>query len=191
MILRKALIEDSEAVATLLMLATGKVIYKFIGKKDYLIAKDFLLHFVKSENNQYSFHNCFVAVDEGEIFGAVLVYDGAKLEELRKPILEYIHRHYDATLIVEDETQAGEFYIDSLAISPDQQGKGIGSQLIKFIMNELILAKGHSLGLLVDKTNLKARKLYLRLGFNQVGEKELMGLSHEHFQKDTQEEGAN
>lgn len=185
MILRKALIKDSEAVATLLMLATGEVMYKFIGNKDYFLAKDFLHHFVESENNQYSFQNCFVAVDEGEIVGAVLVYDGAKLEELRKPILEYIHRHYNAGLIVEDETQAGEFYIDSLAVSPNQQGKGIGSQLIQFIMNELVLTKGNSLGLLVDKTNLSARKLYLRLGFKQVGEKELMGLSHDHFQKDT------
>lgn len=185
MILRKALIEDSEAVATLLMLATGEVIYKFIGKKDYCIAKDFLLHFVESKNNQYSFQNCFVAVDEGEIVGTVLVYDGAKLEELRKPVLEYIHRHFDAGLIVEDETQAGEFYIDSLAVSPHQQGKGIGSQLIQFIMNELVLPNGYSLGLLVDKTNLSARKLYLSLGFKQVGEKVLMGLSHDHFQKDT------
>lgn len=182
MILRKALIKDSEAIATLLMLATGEVIYKFIGNKDYFLAKNFLLHFVKSENNQYSYQNCFVAVNEGEIVGAVLVYDGAKLEELRKPVLEYIHRHYDAGLIVKDETQAGEFYIDSLAVAPNQQGKGIGSQLIEFLVNK-ISARGKTLGLLVDKKNPDAKKLYLKLGFKQVSEKELMGISLEHLQK--------
>lgn len=182
MLIRKALFEDANAIAPLLMLATGEVIYKFIGEKDYSKAKDFLLHFVKGENNQYSFQNCSVAVEKGEVVGAMLAYDGAKLEELRRPVLEYIHQHFDPDLAVEAETQAGEFYIDSLGVSPHHQDKGIGAQLIHFIANKQVLAIGKTLGLLVDQTNPGAKKLYLKLGFKPVGEKMLMGIELEHLQ---------
>lgn len=182
MTIRKALKKDSEAIAALLMLATGEVIYKFIGEKDYLKAKDFLIHFGKSDNNQYSYQNCYVAEDKGEIIGAVLAYDGAKLKELRKPVLEYIHQYYDAQMVVEEETQSGEFYIDSLGVLPDHQGKGVGSRLIQFLIGDNVLANNQILGLLVDKLNPAAKKLYLKLGFQVVGEKTLLGISLEHLQ---------
>ena len=182
MFIRKAQFEDSEAIATLLMLASGEVMYKFIGEKNYAKARDFLLHFVRSLSNQYSFQNCYVAEEEGEIVGAALVYDGANLQELRKPVLEYVHQHFDRNLNVEDETQAGEYYIDSLGISPDHQGKGIGSKLLQFVINEKVIAEGGTIGLLVDKTNPGAKRLYLNLGFVPVGEKTLLGISLEHLQ---------
>lgn len=182
MIVRKALSEDAEAIAELLMLASGEVMYKFIGEKSYPKARDFLFRFVKSENNQYSYQNCYVAEDENELVGAVLVYDGTKLAELRKPVLEYIHQHFDSNLQVEEETQAGEFYIDSLAVSPAHQGKGIGSQLLQFVINEKVKTGGGTIGLLVDKTNPGAKRLYLNLGFVPVGEKTLLGISLEHLQ---------
>ncbi|WP_439488733.1 GNAT family N-acetyltransferase [Algoriphagus sp.] len=180
--IRKAIVEDSEAIAALLMLATGEVIYRFIGEVDYGKGKDFLLHFVKSVGNQYSFQNCYVAEEEGEIVATALMYDGAKLEELRKPVLEYIHQHYDANLIIENETQAGEFYVDSLGVATSQQGKGLGSTLLRFLIDEIVHKNGETLGLLVDRTNPGAKKLYLKLGFQPVGEKKLLGLSLEHLQ---------
>ena len=182
MIVRKALSEDTEAIVPLLMLASGEVMYKFIGKKDFLEALAFLHHFVKSENNQYSYQNCYVAEEDGEIVGAVLVYDGGKLEELRTPVLKFIHQHFNRDLNVEDETQAGEFYIDSLGVSPDHQGKGIGSQLLQFVINEKAIAGGGTIGLLVDKTNPGAKRLYLNLDFKPVAEKTLLGISLEHLQ---------
>lgn len=49
MTVRKALIEDAEAIAELLMLASGEMMYKFVGEKNYPKARDFLFRFVKSE----------------------------------------------------------------------------------------------------------------------------------------------
>jgi ribosomal protein S18 acetylase RimI-like enzyme len=164
------------------MLATGEVIYKFIGEKHYANARDFLLRFVKSESNQYSFQNCYVAAEEGGIVAACLVYDGAKLEELRKPVLEYIYEHFDPYLRVEAETQAGEFYIDSLGVAPNQQRRGLGSKVLRFVIDEIVHNNGETLGLLVDKTNAGAKKLYLNMGFQIVGEKELVGIELEHLQ---------
>jgi len=83
---------------------------------------------------------------------------------------------------VEDETHAGEFYIDSLGVSPAHQGKGIGSQLLQFVISEKVKTGGGTIGLLVDKTNPGAKRLYLNLGFVPVGEKTLLGISLEHLQ---------
>ena len=182
MIIRKALYEDSEAIAALLMLATGKVIYEFIGEKNHQKALDFLLRFVKNTGNQFSFQNCYVAADGDELLGAIVAYDGADLEKLRKPILDYIHERFNPGLQVENETQAGEFYIDSLGVSPAHQGKGIGSKLLEFLICEKVIKERKTLGLLVDKTNPDAKKLYLKLGFKSVTEKKLMGLTLEHLQ---------
>jgi len=180
--IRKAIREDSEAIAPLLMLASGDVFYKFIGEEHYEKAKDFLLRFVKREDNQYSFQNCYVAVEVGEIVAAALVYDGAKLKELRKPVLDHVHQHFDASFHVEDETQAGEFYIDSLGVAIAQQGKGLGSRLLNFLIKENVQKNGQKLGLLVNISNAGAKKLYTKLGFHCVGDKELLGFSLEHLQ---------
>lgn len=182
MTIRKAKIEDSKAIVPLLMMASGDVIYKFIKEENYEKAKDFLQRFVSCEDNQYSFQNCYVKVVEEQIVAAALVYDGAKLKELRKPVLDYVHQHFDASFHVEDETQAGEFYIDSLGVMATQQGKGLGSKLLNYLIKEIVCQNGKTLGLLVDISNHGAKKLYSKLGFECVGDKELLGFSLEHLQ---------
>lgn len=96
--------------------------------------------------------------------------------------MEYIHQHFDPNLIVEEETQAGEYYIDSIGVLPTQQGKGIGATLLNYVIREQVFENGRTLGLLVDKTNPRAKRLYQKLGFESVGEKNLMGISLEHLQ---------
>ncbi|MEO9076545.1 MAG: GNAT family N-acetyltransferase, partial [Gelidibacter sp.] len=60
MIIRKASLGDSDAIATYLLLAMEAIVCEFIGQNDPKKAKAFLLHFVQKENNQYSYQNCFV-----------------------------------------------------------------------------------------------------------------------------------
>ena len=182
MIIRKATIEDSENIAALLLLAMEDIIYKFIGEKNPKTAYYFLLHFVETENNQYSYQNCFVAEEENEIIGAVSVYDGAQLHPLRKPIVDYVRLNFNSDFNPEDETQSGEFYIDSVGVSPNHQGKGIGSKLLQFLIDEYVTQNHRTLGLLVEEANPNARKLYLKLGFKIVGTKTLVGKTMEHLQ---------
>ena len=182
MLIRKAQPEDSESIIGMLMLATGEVVRRLIGEKNQAKAGDFLHRFVKSENNQYSFQNCYVAVEEGKIVGVILGYDGARLTEFRKPVLDHIQEHFNFLPTVEDETQAGEFYIDSIGVSPPHQGKGIGSKLIQHIIEQKVYEASGTLGLLVDKANPAAKRLYVKLGFETVGEKTLLGISLEHLQ---------
>ncbi|PBJ16043.1 GNAT family N-acetyltransferase [Flavobacterium sp. ACN6] len=180
--IRKAKKSDSKYLAPILLLAMEDIIYKFIKKEEYAAAKDFLQYFVERENNQYSYENCYIAEENNEIIGAVDIYKGEDIERLRKPIIEYVRDHYNPEFNPESETEAGEFYIDSLGINPNHQGKGIGSQILHFLITEYVQTNKQTLGLLVEEENPLAKKLYLKLGFKVVGQKTLVGKKLEHLQ---------
>lgn len=180
--IRKATLQDAESIADYLLIAMEDIVYEFIGEHDHKKARDFMLYFSQRENNQYSYQNCWVVEVDNEVVAAVNIYDGAKLEALRRPILEYIQTFYNKVLIVEDETEAGEFYIDTLGVNPSQQGKGIGSKLLQFLIDEYVIKQGKTIGLLVDEDNPNAKRLYLKLGFKSVGRKVLVGKNMDHLQ---------
>lgn len=182
MTIRKARADEAESIATLLMLVLENMVYKIIGETDYTKAKEFLVYFLKREHNQYSFQNCFVAEKNNEIIGVINIYQGADLNKLRQPILEYSSHYYSTDLHIEDETQAGEYYIDTIAVRNNAQRKGIGSNLLQHAIDLYVFGQKQTLGLLVDEQNPKAKKLYLNKGFKYVGKKVLLGHHMEHLQ---------
>ncbi|MGV8813024.1 MAG: GNAT family N-acetyltransferase [Gelidibacter sp.] len=182
MIIRKAILEDSDAIATYLLLAMEDIVCEFIGQNDPKKAKEFLLHFVQKENNQYSYQNCFVVEGDHQIIAAVNIYDGSELKRLRAPIIQYIETHFSKVFNPEDETQPGEFYIDSLGVNPNHQGKGIGAKLLQFLIHYYVTQNDKAIGLLVEESNPNAKRLYLKLGFEPVGEKMLVGNKLLHLQ---------
>ena len=82
----------------------------------------------------------------------------------------------------EDETQSGEYYIDCIGVNPNQQGKGIGTKILQFLIHEYVNQRDKTLGLLVDKNNPKAKQLYLKIGFEIVDEVIFVGKVMEHLQ---------
>jgi ribosomal protein S18 acetylase RimI-like enzyme len=178
--IRKANLNDSEFIATHLLLAMEDIVYTFINENNPQKAREFMLHFVQKENNQYSYQNCWVMEQEMKIIATVSLYNGAQLDELRQPVVEHIRNKYKSNFTPEDETQAGEHYIDCIGVSSEHRGKGIGSQILEFLINEY---QGKTLGLLVHEDNPDAKRLYLKLGFKSVGTKMLFGKKMEHLQK--------
>lgn len=182
MLIRKATQNDSKFIATYLLLAMEDIVYKFIGSKDSAKAAKFMLHFVQQPNNQYSYQNCWVAEINSEVVAAANLYDGARLDELRLPVARHIRSEFSKDFEPEDETQAGEYYIDSLGVSTSQRGKGVGSKVLQFLIDEYANKQRKTLGLLVDEENQNARRLYLKMGFKLVGRKLLFGKNMEHLQ---------
>jgi ribosomal protein S18 acetylase RimI-like enzyme len=180
--IRKAIPNDDWAIATCFLLAMEDIIYKFIGEANPAKAREFMEHLVGRDDNQYSWKNCWVAEDAGKVVAAILLYDGALLTDLRQPVIEYLKSEFGRDFTPEDETQAGEYYIDSLGVNPDEQGKGIGTELLRFVIDEHVNKEGHTLGLLVDESNPKAKRLYVKLGFRRVGSRVVFGKTMEHLQ---------
>lgn len=180
--IRKAKPEEAPIIAPLLLLAMEDIIFHFIGENSVEKAIQFLEISIGKNTNQYSYENCWVSELNNEIVAAMCAYDGANLHKLRKPVAETIHSLFNRSFNPEDETQSGEFYLDSLGVKPDRQGEGIGSKLLRFLINEYAHKQNKTLGLLVDKDNVNAKKLYLQAGFKIVGEKTLAGKKMEHLQ---------
>lgn len=179
---REASKADAASISELMMLAMDKIVYDFIGKTDYDEGVLFLKKLIEQENNQYSYQNTIVVEYVNQFAGTTTFYDGSKLDELRKPVLELLKKDYNQEIHPQDETQTGEIYIDTIAVSEKFRGKGIGSKILDYLIEEIGQKQNKTLGLLVDFTNPNAKKLYERKGFEVVGEKMLMNENHEHMQ---------
>ncbi len=134
--------------------------------------EDVMTALVEREDSQYSYLNTLVAVDGGdEPLGICVAYDGARLVELRRAFLDAMAREFGRDHGgMEDETSAGEFYVDSLAVREDMRGRGIATALLGAAAARCGAMGIPALGLLVDRGNPGAMRLYRRVGFRHVGD---------------------
>lgn len=137
------------------------------------------------DDSQYSYLNTLKAVgDDGRPTGFIVAYDGARLHELRKAFFEEVKAVLDRDMEggMADECEAGEFYLDSLAVLPEHRGRGVARALIEAMAGRAA-AHGKPLGLLCDKSNARARRLYDSVGFRPVGERMFAWELMDHLQK--------
>ena len=137
---------------------------------------------VEREDSQYSYRNTLVAMDANRVVGISVSYDGARLHELRRAFIEaakeYLGKDHSG---MDDETQAGELYLDSLAVLPEYRRQGIARELLlatKERANRLGLP---SVGLLVDKDNPVGEALYTSVGFQYVNDNQWGGHPMNHL----------
>ena len=180
--IRQAQPEDAAAIARLIILAMDSLATKFVGGSGPDEAIPLFEKFAALPANQYSYEHTLVYEDNEGIHGMISAYNGADLELLRAPFLTYIRREYGFDQDPEEETQAGEYYIDCVSVYPRKQGKGVGKELIKALLEHAARINHGIVGLLVSKENPKAEKLYEALGFQTVNEREFMGGSYLHMQ---------
>lgn len=132
-------------------------------------------------DSQYSYTNALKAVTEkGEIAGIIVAYDGGRLAELREQFFKQFRKAFGREIgPVANETEPGEWYLDSLAVFPEFRGRGIATTLIKAAIQRA--PGGLRPGLLCSKTNPAAARLYENLGFRKVGERPFLGEQMNHY----------
>lgn len=182
MIIRPALPTDASPLAQLINMAMMEITYQFIGKEDPNEANRFMELLVRQKGNQYSYENIFVLQEGDSILGQICIYNGAKCKELRKVVWDKIKADFGHEYQADEETEAGEMYIDTFAIHPSARGKGFGKELLNFAIDHFVNKQGETLGLLVDKENPSAKKLYLNMGFKTIKDKIIFGKEMEHMQ---------
>lgn len=134
------------------------------------------------QDAQYSFCNALIAEVDGVAAGAIIGYDGAKLQELRVPLLQLVKERQGRELNIENETSAGEFYLDSLAVLPEYRSCGIGRMLLCAARDKAFADGFERVGLLVDFNNPRAERLYTSLGFRRISPTKFLGLDMWHMQ---------
>ena len=89
----------------------------------------------------------------------------------------------DVQMFVDPEAFPNEWYLDSIAVDERFRGQGIGSKLLTAV-DRLATHEGQKvIGLNVDKGNPNAKRLYLRDGFEDVGEITISGHLYDHMQR--------
>lgn len=180
--IRQATPNDARQLSALIVMAMGSLANSFVNGRGHDIALLLFERFAAERGNQYSFENTLVYSNTAGVQGMICAYNGKHLNQLRQPFITYIQREFGFTGIPEDETQEGEYYIDCLCVTPAMQGKGIGKQLIKALVEQGLTNNWPAIGLLVNKNNQQAQKLYTSLGFEIKGEKTLLGTDNWHMQ---------
>ena len=180
LIIRQAIPSDAPIIAQVIGMGFGKdLLRQYCGNNGLAIMESL----AKKEVSQYSYHNALIAEADGQVAGGLVGYDGAQLQLLRQPTLAYIEQQTGIVPQVAEETEPGEFYLDSLAVFPKYRHQGIGTQLILAMSNKAF-SEGHQrVGLLVDMNNPHAESLYTSLGFQRVNQKTLFNHQMWHMQK--------
>jgi len=145
---------------------------------------------VLTDNSQYSYTNTQVALsDEGEPCGICVSYDGGRLHELRRAFVDAMNTNFDRDFSgMDDETSAGELYIDSIAVAESHRGRGIATLLLNAAIKKAADMGLPAVGLLVDKGNPGAERLYRRTGFTYVDDNVWGGHEMKHLQYKLTEE---
>ena len=180
----KATKEQAPEIARLIMMAmTDDCCLHFCGEGYGL--EDFykmMTLLVEREDSQYSYKNTYVALDGDKVVGISVSYDRSKLHEFRRSFLalalEYIGKDHSG---MDDETQAGELYLDSLAVLPEYRRQGIASRLTKATKERADRMGLPRVGLLVDKGNPSGEALYTSVGFRYANDSHWGGHEMKHL----------
>jgi len=118
-----------------------------------------------------------------EVIGVCTSYDGACLHRLRVAFVQGCLARFNRDFgNMDDETAAGELYVDSLAVDARYRGKGIAKTLLKATIEKAKQLQLPAVGLLVDKGNPKAERLYASVGFQYVDDNQWGGHAMRHLQ---------
>lgn len=185
--IRKATPEDAAHIAEAIVMAVGDEITQSFAGKDHTVqdVKNLFSRLAQADNSQYSYKNTLVAVTPSdEVMGLIISYDGALLHPLRETFIKAAKEALGYDLVnLADETSDDEVYLDTLAVYSAFRGNGVASALLNAAA-EQAKTLNKPVGLLVDKTNHRARRLYESLGFRQVDERPFAGEMMDHLQKE-------
>lgn len=188
MIIRKAKPNDAEQVATLLSTAIDELSSSLTEFKDKAQIVTLLMQFFKMKRNRFSYQYIDVAKIDNNIVGMVLSFPAEWIDRLSIPIEEKLpsncltngelHGSKEIPLISPIEGEEGEYYIDSIAVSPKYRRQGIGRDLLEVARLKGITYRMDTSSLIVNTHNHKARKLYQRVGYKPIDTFDFSGMEY-------------
>ena len=170
--IRQARPNEAERIAEFIIMAmTEECCLHFCGPHhDINDFRSVMTSLVARDDTQYSYLNTLVADDGGSVIGICVSYDGALLHQLRQPFIDTALKEWNMDhSSIPDETQAGELYLDSLAVDPAYRGRGIAKLLLQASIQKSKRMNLPSTGLLVDVGTPRAEALYNKVGFKYAG----------------------
>ncbi|KRK48906.1 N-acetyltransferase GCN5 [Secundilactobacillus kimchicus JCM 15530] len=133
--------------------------------------------------------NTVVAEADGQVVGVAFGYPGENEDRVDEVLRRLSDKSaaFDQPFEAESETDGNEWYLDSIAVSPDYQGHGVGRQLLNALPKVAAKNDEKVIGLNVDFDNPGAMKLYARNGYQVVGTRMIGDHAYYHMQRDVLE----
>ena len=165
MIIRDAHPEDAPFLAKCIM--AGMHFYDF--ETDTPEGSDIYARLVACERQTdtlYSYVHTRVAEIDGIAVGSLLSYPGEIYRNLRrKAFTELWPELSELEAASDQETDPGEYYLDSLAVLPSYRGRGIGRALLRDGIDKSMSLGYKQIALVADSDMPHLIKLYSSLGF--------------------------
>ena len=123
--------------------------------------------YVNMDVNRLSYNNIYTYEIDSKIVAILVAYSSNDIEKIDKPILDYLKTKDIYLEAFEQEAYEDEFYIDTISVHPDFQGRGIAKELFAFAFGKAKELGFKKVSLLVDFENPKAKNLYKKVGFEK------------------------
>lgn len=189
--IRPAVSEDAPQAVPLIFEAIGSIAFVLTGSEVLAEAMSILENFFEQEGNRLSYKNTLVIEGSqtggggGTILGVAISYDGTVARELDEPLEEAAKVQSGLSdYSIPTEAELGEYYLDTVSVNRNCQGRGFGRQLIEAVCEQGRQLGRNRVGLLVDVTNPDAKRLYERLQFRVNNQRELAGEEYFHMVRD-------
>ncbi len=184
MTIRSARPQDAVAAARLLYDALHDVAHRLTGEESEENAIEVLEQYFRAEEGRLSYRQSAVKEIDGEVAGIIVAYGGDQAAELDRPILDRLRKlKNDPSVTLDQEADEDEYYIDTLSVSPQFGGKGIGSALILHAENRAKELKYNKIALAVVTDNHRAHSLYDRKGYKTDKDIMINGHVYHHMVK--------
>ena len=189
--MRPATSDDALDAVPLIFEAIGSIAYVLTGTEVLAEAMSILENFFQEKGNRVSYENTLV-IEEAEanagdrrIIGVAISYDGSVARKLDEPLEEAAKLQSGSSAYrIPTEAESDEFYLDTVSVHRNCQGRGVGRWLIEAVCEQGRQLGRNRIGLLVDVTNPDAKRLYERLQFRANKRRELAGQEYFHMVRD-------
>jgi len=173
---RKAFNTEAGFIARNIMAAMGSDVFNLPFSEDDFLILEALTDVCGRKDTLYSYCNTLIATVAGLPVGSLTSYNGADYREKKETTFSIIKDKTGFTLPqMDDETSAGEYYLDSLAVLPSMRGHHVGKTLI---LQALEIAEGlgfTKVSLIVMEGENKLKSLYEECGFEEDGIRNCFG----------------
>lgn len=163
--IRQAHPQDSQAVVPLIIDAIGDIANRLTGEQEIEAIERELTVLFKREDNRHSYLNTFVAVEDKKILGILVCYNGEEVIEMDANIVKWLAVKNAPNITIGKEAHEDEYYIDTICVASEARGKGIGTLLLQFAIDQTKKHGFTKLSLNVETNKEQTIRLYERTGF--------------------------
>ena len=159
--------KNCKELSTLILNAIHEIANTLTGENEKDKILETLDFYISMDINRLSYNNIFTYKQQEKVTGLIIAYDSNKVAQLDRAILKHLESKNIFLDSFDKECFENEFYIDTVSVFEEFQGRGIAKELFYFIEQKAKELAFKKVSLLVDVDNLKALKLYEKIGFKK------------------------